>query len=337
MKKKAIKALWKQCFTDSADFVDLYFDLRYNNEVNIALESGKDVIAALQLLPYPMTFCGKLIQTAYISGACTHPDYRNKGVMRELLSQAFGRMIQTKSLISTLIPAESWLYDYYAHAGYAAVFHYAQKELSAQKLPTTASVQVSHTNQYEEDIYQYLNKKMEERSCCIQHTETDFRVILADLARTQDSVYVAKQEGAIVGIAVGYKWEQAVYVKELLTESEEISNELLHQIGQISGQDQIKLTLPPTPADEAQRSGMARIIDAKSVLQLYAAAYPEQEMSIELVDEQLSANNGYYYVCNGKCMYSEERIPETHIRLNIGELSERILAPLQPYMSLMLD
>lgn len=337
MRKKTIKALWKQCFTDSDDFVDLYFDLRYNNEVNIALESGKDVIAALQLLPYPMTFCGKVIQTSYISGACTHPDYRNKGVMRELLSQAFLRMMQTKSLISTLIPGEPWLYDYYAHMGYAAVFRYAQKELSAQKLATSASVQVSQTNQYEEDIYQYLNKKMEERPCCIQHTEKDFKVVLADLVRTQDSVYVAKQENAIVGIAIGYQWEQTIHVKELLTESEEISNELLYQIGQITGQDQIRLTLPPAPADEAHRSGMARIIDARSVLQLYAAAYPEEEMSIELVDEQLSVNNGYYYVCNGKCMYSEERIPETHIRLNIGELSERILAPLQPYMSLMLD
>ena len=41
----------------------MYFRLRYNNEVNIAIESGDEVISALQMLPYPMTFCGKQIQT----------------------------------------------------------------------------------------------------------------------------------------------------------------------------------------------------------------------------------------------------------------------------------
>lgn len=33
--------------------------MRYNNEVNIAIQSGDLVIAALQMLPYPMTYCGK--------------------------------------------------------------------------------------------------------------------------------------------------------------------------------------------------------------------------------------------------------------------------------------
>ena len=84
MIKEKVKALWKLCFEDSEAFIEMYFRLRYNNEVNIAIESGDEVISALQMLPYPMTFCGKQIQTSYISGACTHPDYRGKGVMKEL-------------------------------------------------------------------------------------------------------------------------------------------------------------------------------------------------------------------------------------------------------------
>ena len=94
MIKEKVKALWKLCFEDSEAFIEMYFRLRYNNEVNIAIESGDEVISALQMLPYPMTFCGKQIQTSYISGACTHPDYRGKGVMKELLSQALTKMLQ---------------------------------------------------------------------------------------------------------------------------------------------------------------------------------------------------------------------------------------------------
>ena len=103
--REKIKSLWKLCFNDSDEFTDMYFRLRYSNEVNIAIQSGEEVIAALQILPYPMTFGKSEIKTGYVSGACTHPDYRNRGAMRELLSQAFTRMLHNDMSISTLIPA----------------------------------------------------------------------------------------------------------------------------------------------------------------------------------------------------------------------------------------
>lgn len=32
--KEQVKALWRICFQDSEEFIDLYFRLRYKNEVN---------------------------------------------------------------------------------------------------------------------------------------------------------------------------------------------------------------------------------------------------------------------------------------------------------------
>ena len=71
MIKEQVKALWKICFDDSEEFVEMYFRLRYKTEVNVAIQSGDEVISALQMLPYPMTFGGETVQTSYISGACT--------------------------------------------------------------------------------------------------------------------------------------------------------------------------------------------------------------------------------------------------------------------------
>ena len=68
---------------------------------------------------------------------------------------------------------------------------------------------------------------------------------------------------------------------------------------------------------------MIRIIQAKPVLQLYAAAHPEEEMNIDLIDNELSANNGYYYLNKGKCMYSHRRLPGAHEQLTIGQLTEK--------------
>ena len=52
MIKEQVKSLWKLCFDDSEAFIELYFRLRYNNEVNLAIQSGEEVIAALQMLPF---------------------------------------------------------------------------------------------------------------------------------------------------------------------------------------------------------------------------------------------------------------------------------------------
>ena len=74
--KDEVKTLWKLCFNDSDEFTDLYFKMRYKDEVNRVIREDGKIISALQMIPYPMTFCDEVISTSYISGACTHPDYR---------------------------------------------------------------------------------------------------------------------------------------------------------------------------------------------------------------------------------------------------------------------
>ena len=309
MIKEQVKALWKICFDDSEEFVEMYFRLRYKTEVNVAIKSGDEVISALQMLPYPMTFGGETVQTSYISGACTHPDFRSKGVMRELLSQSFARMLRNGVHFSTLIPAEPWLFDYYARMGYASVFKYSTKEIVLPEFIPSKEIAVSVVSEFQEEVYSYLNKKLSERACCIQHTSEDFQVIMTDLAISGGYLFVARQENEIKGITIIYKGDKHIIINELCAEDKQSQHPL----------------------------GMARIINAKEVLQIYAAAFPEDEMQLELSDKQLSVNNGYYYLCKGKCMYNTERLPGAHIQMNISELTNRILQPLKPYMSLMLN
>ena len=337
MIKEKVKALWRLCFDDSETFIEMYFRLRYNNDVNIALTSGEEVIAALQMLPYPMTFCGTTIGTSYISGACTHPDYRGNGVMRELLSQAFMRMVQNDTFISTLIPGEPWLFNYYARLGYAPVFHYSEAPIPECRPSALPGLTVERTNEFEETVYEYVNARMKGRPCCIQHTAADFKVILADLQATRDTLFVVREENKVAGIAITYREGDSLRISELFADNDEIKQHLLYQIQQITRCNTITLLTPPMDNAAIRPIGMARIIDAKGVLQLYAATYPEHEMSIELTDGQLSANNGYYYLYKGKCMYDKQRLPGVHLQLTIGELTKMILAPLHPYMSLMLN
>lgn len=335
--KEQVKALWKLCFEDSEEFVEMYFKLRYKNEVNVAIQSGDEVISALQMLPYPMTFCGEMVQTSYISGACTHPDFRSKGVMRELLSQSFARMLRNGIQFSTLIPAEPWLFDYYKRMGYATVFQYSVKEMTLPEFIPSKEIAVNAVSKPQDEVYSYLNKKLSERPCCIQHSAEDFQVIMADLPISGGNLFVAKQANEIWGIAIIYKRENCIIINELLAEDKDTEYSLLFAIKQYTGCNHIIQLLPPDKELPQHSLGMARIINAKEVLQIYASAFPEDDMQLEVSDKQLSVNNGYYYLSDGKCRYSAERLPGAHIQTNISELTEKILKKLNPYMSLMLN
>lgn len=346
--REKVKALWRLCFDDNDEFVDMYFRLRYNSEVNIAIESGDEVIAALQMLPYPMTFFGNTVPTSYISGACTHPDYRSRGVMRELLSQAFGRMYRNEITFSTLIPAQPWLYDYYARMGYATAFCYSKRtfHLPADEKAFSSSLsspdiawEFRNYTDYDSNVYQYVNRKMQERPCCLQHTETDFQVILADLNLSGGTIFTLSDELGFSALAVAYPDESAsgLYISELFSDTPEAELVLLARICRKMQTETIDIIMPPVIDQPTFKMGMIRIIRPKLVLQLYAATHPEVEMNIDLFDEQLSANNGYYYINKGKCMHSHRRLPGAHERLSIGQLTERIFAAEHPYMSLMLN
>lgn len=334
--KEKVKALWKLCFDDSDEFIEMYFKLRYKSEINIAIKSGDEVISALQTLPYSINFCGKEVAMSYISGACTHPDFRERGVMRQLLSQALTRMLQNKVYFSTLIPAEPWLFDYYARMGYAPVFRYSAKEIILPEFIPSKDISVSIISDYREEVYSYLNRKLAERPNCVQHTAEDFQVIMADLAISNGYLLVAESNG-IQGVAIAYRRDEHILINELVAETKDAEHSLLYHIRQHTGCNQMTLLLPPENGLPQQTLGMARIINAKEVLQLYTSVFPNDEMQLELSDKQLSANNGYYYLYKGKCMYSTERLPGAHIQMNINELTNKILQPLNPYMSLMLN
>jgi len=125
--KQQIIDLWQECFNDSEAFVRLYFSTKYTEENTLVhVENGK-VLSALQMLPYSMTCWGRELRISYISGASTWPEARGRGLMKGLLTEAFGVMRSRDVHFSTLIPAESWLFDFYRKLGYGMVFYSCMK------------------------------------------------------------------------------------------------------------------------------------------------------------------------------------------------------------------
>lgn len=140
--KQQLLDLWILCFDEKPEAAQLFFDNCFQPEnAYIASTDGK-IIAALYLLAGN---CNGL-QSHYLCGASTHPDYRKKGIMAKLIEFALDDAKAKGDVFSFLFPANEGLYDFYSRFGYeklcTAVVCYADREelkAISQKNPVTNS------------------------------------------------------------------------------------------------------------------------------------------------------------------------------------------------------
>jgi predicted acetyltransferase len=171
--KEEVRKMWKICFDDSDEFMDLYFSEKYRNENTLIYFEENRAVASLQMLPYQFTFCGEEAPAAYISGACTLPEYQNRGYMSKLMIAAFELMCEREILLSILIPAEAWLYDYYAKFGYEKVFFADEDEIPLLKILQKSKDDLNIA-------YAMFDKLFREKDFCVQKTKADFITIVKD-------------------------------------------------------------------------------------------------------------------------------------------------------------
>jgi len=339
--KQEVKELWKLCFNDSDEFVEMYFRLRYSSDTTMYIQSGNMIVSSLQMPYYPMTFEGTEIQTAYISGACTHPDYRGKGVMAHLLAESFSRMVQKNIPLSVLIPANPGLYDYYAKTGYARAFFRTQIEQNVSDIAIAkGNLRFEHITAYDQRIFEYFTKKAYSRPNYVQHTATDFEAVMEDLRIGEGTVTVATRRGArdkIVGILFSYPEGDHLITPEWFADNDGIRDNLFREAARHHQRSKITRFELPNHSTDEEPFGMARIINAKMMLGLYASAHPDSMINIHLTDEQLTFNNGYYYINDGICTFSPNALKGEHLELNAHELNALIFNDVRLYMSLMLE
>jgi len=123
--KQDIINIWRTSFpSDSQEFIDMYFTEKYKTENTLVYLLDNKLVSCLQMLPYTLTYCDTTRKLSYISGAATLPDYKNRGIMGELLSQSFYEMKNRGDIFTILIPQEAWLIKFYQKYGYSHCFEH---------------------------------------------------------------------------------------------------------------------------------------------------------------------------------------------------------------------
>ena len=335
--KNETRVLWDKCFSEEdIRFVDFYFEKRYNENDNIFIEKDGKVVSALQLISYPFSYYGKTIGCSYLSGCCTDPDYRSQGLMNDLIIKALKQAKNNGACFAALIPASESLFNYYAGTNFVTTFDYSKIRINlSQQVNETTSQQVSNSviSDFQQliansqqptsdfyEVYEYFNNKMRARNCCIQHNEYDFKVITDDLELFGNRLLVARYGEDICGLAFCYLRNGEIYIKDVFAESSAIFSDLISAAKTVKSQKSkvkssasksksvsesvsvsvsINILVPPVAGQKTHRLGMARLIDAETMLRLYAMSHPKMKMEVSLVDTILPENNGTYYINNG--------------------------------------
>ena len=326
--------LWERSFADPRAFIDLYFREKYRKERNETIVRDGRVVSALQKLPYPLTYGGRMLPASYISGACTDEDYRKRGLMGELLAQTHRAMQEENAVLSFLIPATPELATYYAKFGYTPCFRFGWETVTAKASADASLVSGSVEQPQSEEYLIYLRQKMQERSVCVQHPLSDLRAVVDDMRMAGDTMWEVRRDELLVGLAICRAEAEGILLRECLFDDEAARDGLIAAIATHYGKAEVDVL--DTTGQKGDYIGMARVIHAEEMLAAYAALYPGQEMVLNVTDNELSGNDGCYRIGGGVCIRMDDTSVEAE-SLTIAQLTHRVLAEENPLMSLMMN
>lgn len=288
-RKEQVIDLWRTCFGDPEPFIQLFFEQVYRDEYTLTLKRDGRVISALQILPYTLCYYGEMIPIGYICGVSTLPEERGKGYMKQLMAQAESELKSRGLALATLIPAEPWLFDYYARMGYTTAFDYAWKcyerretadtstdlFLQAEKLPD-ADVSALHT---------YLDRELRQRPICLLHTAADLQVNLIDFWQSGGGVFTLRDSTKkILGMAFVLHEADTneLLIKEWLTEDESTARCFMQQLLRHFQAERILIKSPATTAAERHPFAMAHLVDPSILCQAWLRHHPGSTTMEEL-------------------------------------------------------
>ena len=257
----AMMRLWQDTFGDSDAFVRLFFTRVYRPQNALTLSRDGRLAAMLHIVPYRLRVGRRTLPAAYICGVSTRPEARGQGLMTALMRRALRTMRRRGFALTTLIPAEPWLFDVYARLGYVHPIQTCDERIATADLPL-APPDVRIAPCTDARFYAAFDRLERRRPCAILHTARDFDTIRLDCESDGGRVLVALADGRPAGFLFAAPEEGGVVrVKELLAEDADTETALLRAAATRHGATQLRIRRPPQPDRPSQPYGLAARLD----------------------------------------------------------------------------
>ncbi len=286
-----LKHAWDVCFHDPVEFINWNFTRNFSCSNTLIAELDGNPASNLQLMPHRISLQGREYDINYVSGVATLPEYRKRGLVRELFQFSFPEMRRRKQPISLLIPFDYSFYEKFGYKQcYEKVFRYTEK------LPPQAEVpEITPSLMMKLDrIYRFC---MQGKTGYALRSLEDWRRILEDLLLISKGRLVFHETN---GDMDGYA---------LCSQTEEGEWEFHEVLG----------SCDLVFREETKPFAMARIVDAERILGDLAEKFAGS-IRIKILDDMIPENNRTFWLADGKVIPCEEYDME----LDIKELTQLV-------------
>ena len=110
----ALRALWREAFGDSDEFLDAFFERAYSEQRALCVTDGECLLAALYW--FDCECLGRRV--AYIYAVATAKKHRGKGISTLLINEVHRRLAEEGYAGAMLVPGEEGLFGFYRRFGY---------------------------------------------------------------------------------------------------------------------------------------------------------------------------------------------------------------------------
>ncbi len=336
--KQQTRNLWKDCFNDTDDFLDIYFEDKYTDERNLTVRQDGRVIAAMQLLPYRFTFYGSVLHAGYISGLCVQPEFRRSGKASQLIREAHRELFRQGGTLSFLIPGSESLRQFYEKPEHGAFWTstFRKDVVLNDNGSEDARIEIRRPDYWADDLYVYYKRNLK-GDFVFRPSPEDFYAALSTCDLENGYILVAYRKRRVAGLCLAVpETGQVVRVRSILADGEVVRNMLLRHLKTLSGATQVRVRMPsPGALKGVEPYAMARVVSVPKFLGAVLRACPDFQIHIGVDgDLDIPENNGYYIIENGRLGVTDSK-PDSII--TPGGLAAMFLGAHPTNVEMMLD
>lgn len=282
-----LKTAWDVCFDDPQEFIGWNFENNYSPSDTIIAEADGKPASNMQLMPHRIRLRGREYNINYVSGVATLPEFRHRGLVRELFAFAFKEMQRRSQPFSLLVPFN---YEFYEKFGYrqcyTKIFRHTDS-LCGENLRTETGLNPTLITELDRI---YKTETADKNGYAVR-SSADWQKILEDLLLiSKGRVIIHSGKNGQDGYA-------------LVTDDPKGGFEL-HEVCGNCG-----LTFNA----EEKPFAMARIIDPVRLLGDMAEDF-DGELDIKITDDLIKENNVTLHIGGGKAVPCEKYGIETDIK-----------------------
>lgn len=309
-KRDEIKKIWTECFKDSREYVDMFFDQVYRDDEAMLLtdQSGASV-SSLLLQRYLMSFHGSEAPVSYIAGAATRRSKRGQGYMSRLMVDALQESAARGDMLCSLIPADEALFFFYRRYGFSTVFYTKEQRFTAFHSFPVGGDYHHFENEMSDEVWCAFDRFQHRRKCYVLHSRRDFYNILSDLRSDGGNFVVMARDdedkgSEIVSMAWAVKRGDILLVTDVMGEDSDARLAALRQLRCLNGDMPVLLYGHPDDSmgGRLMPRGMGRFVNVGKALEIIAAADPKFRSCIRVTDSLLPDYNSHTFIVgDGRC------------------------------------